>query len=153
MKKKVVFRCLLGAPIGVAISVVITIIISFALGGGSYRAVVPDLITDCGSEVNAVTLQTVCSLLYGAAWAGASVIWEADGWSILKMTIVHLVICSVATLPIAYFMRWMHHSISGFLMYFGVFILIYAVIWLSQYSALKRKLDAINRRLNKDRST
>ena len=71
MKKKILLRCLLGAPLGLAISTIITIFISYAMGDGSYYAVVPELVRDCGSEINAVALQAVCSLLYGAAWAGA----------------------------------------------------------------------------------
>ena len=144
MKKKILLRCLLGAPLGLAISTMITIFISYAMGDGSYYAVVPELVRDCGSEINAVALQAVCSLLYGAAWAGASLIWEADGWSLLKMTVTHLLICSLATFPVAYLMRWMDHSLPGIALYFGIFLAIYAVIWITQYSAMKRKIDELN---------
>lgn len=37
-----------------------------------------------GNEINAVVAQMVASLLYGAVWAGASVIWEMDDWSLLR---------------------------------------------------------------------
>ena len=148
MKKKVMTRALLGAPLGLAISTVITIVNSYAFCGGSYRAVVPELAASCGSELNAVTLQAVCSLLYGAAYAGASAIWEREDWSLAKMTLVHLLVCSLATFPFAYFLYWMEHSLSGVLIYFGIFIAIYAVIWLSMYSSMKKKIDAINRKMN-----
>ena len=105
MKKKVIIRCLIGAPIGLALSTIITIAISLTLGDGHYYAVVPELIADCGTEINAVLLQAICSLLYGAAWAGASLIWEIDDWSILRQTVTHLIVCSLCTFPIAYFMR------------------------------------------------
>lgn len=144
MKKSLIFRCLVGAPVGLAISTIITIIISLTVGDGRFYAVVPDLITDCGSEINAVLLQAVCSLLYGAAWSGASLIWEKEEWSLLCQTILHLIICSAATFPIAYFMRWMNHSILGILSYFGVFFIVYFVIWLSQYFAMRRKIRKIN---------
>lgn len=148
MKKKILLRCLMGAPLGMALSTLIAIGISAAIGDGRFHAAVPELIRDCGGELNAVMLQAACSLLYGAAWAGASLIWEAESWSLLKMTLVHLLICSLATFPVAYFMRWMTHSVSGVLLYFGIFFAIYALIWLSQYSAMKRKIDAINRKMN-----
>ena len=148
MKKKIIMRALLGAPIGLAISTIISSAISYARGGGSYRAIVPELAADCGSELSAVTLQALCSLLYGAAFAGASVIWEREEWSLTKMTLTHLLVCSLATFPIAYCMYWMEHSVSGVLLYFGVFLMIYAAIWLGQYSSIKRKLDAINRKMS-----
>jgi len=147
MKNELLRRCLIGAPIGLAISTVITIVISLAVGDGAYYAVVPELIADCGSEINAVVLQAVLSLLYGAAWAGASVIWEKERWSILKQTVVHLIVCSAATFPVAYFARWMPHNGGGILLYFGMFFLIYLIVWLSQYSAMKKRVKEINERL------
>ena len=120
MKKKVILRCLLGAPIGLALSYLITVVISLAVADGNFYPVVPELIQDCGSEINAVLLQMVCSLLYGAAWAGASVIWEMENWSLLRMTGTHLAVCSLATFPIAYSMRWRSGWIKAVLCVFPI---------------------------------
>lgn len=147
MKKKLIFRCLLGAPLGLAISTAITILISLAVGDGQFYPVVPELVTDCGTELNAVLLQAGCSLLYGAAWAGASLIWEQERWSLLRQTLTHLAVCSTATFPIAYLMRWMEHSAVGALQYFGIFFAVYLFVWLSQYAAIRRKVRQINRRV------
>ncbi|MGN1307338.1 MAG: DUF3021 domain-containing protein [Faecousia sp.] len=147
MKKKVLSRCLLGAPLGLAISYCITILISLSIADGNFYSTVPELISDCGSEINAVLVQTVCSLLYGAAWAGASVIWEVERWSLLRMTLTHLLICSAATFPIAYFLRWMKHSAIGILSYFGIFLAIYLCIWLTQFFAMRKKVRQINDRI------
>lgn len=147
MKKRIATRCLLGAPIGLAISTLITIFISLTVGDGRYYPVVPELATDFGTELNAVLAQAVFSLLYGAAWGGASVIWEQEGWSILRQSAAHLAVCSLATFPIAYFMRWMQHTPSGFLLYFGIFLCVYAVLWLSLYGAMKKRIRQINERM------
>ncbi len=140
-------RALVGAPIGLAISTAITIIISLVIGKGEYFAVVPELASDFGSEVNAVLIQALCSMLYGAAFAGASVIWDTD-WSLTKMTVIHLLICSAATFPIAYLMRWMDHTVGGVLKYFGVFLLIYLIIWVSQYARIRKSIAALNKKVN-----
>lgn len=147
MKKKVFLRALLGAPLGLALSYLITILISLVGGNGTYVPVVPGLAESCGGELNAVLLQALCSLLYGAVWAGASVIWEAD-WNLLAQTLLHLAICSLATFPIAWLLHWMAHSLAGILLYFGIFFGIYLVIWLSQYWAIRRRLKQINERLS-----
>ncbi len=146
MKKKVLLRALLGAPLGLALSYLITILISLVGGQGAYYPVVPELAASCGNEINAVLVQALCSLLYGAAWAGASVIWETD-WSLSAQTLLHLAICSCATFPIAWLLYWMHHSVGGVLLYFGIFFLIYLVIWVSQYLAIRRRLKQINEHL------
>ena len=54
MKKTVMIRCLIGASIGLTISTMITIAVSLAIGDGHFYAVVPELIEDCGTEINAV---------------------------------------------------------------------------------------------------
>ena len=144
--KKAGLRALIGAPVGLAISTAITIIISFAIGDGKYYAVVPELTKDFGAEIHAVLIQALCSMLYGSAFAGASVIWDSD-WSLTKMTVVHLLICSTATFPIAYLMRWMEHTAGGVLKYFGIFIMIYLTIWISQYARIKRNVSALNKKV------
>lgn len=150
MKKKVLARSLLGAPQGVAISVAITIIISFVVGDGNYYAVVPQLAADCGSELNAVLLQTVFSLLYGATWGGASAIWENESWSLLRQTATHLAVCSVASLPIAYLLRWMDRSVSGIIAYFGLFFGIYLIVWLVLYFSVKRRVEQLNKKVREN---
>ncbi len=145
--KKAGQRALLGMPLGLAISTVITIIISLNKADGQYYAVVPALIEDFGSEISAVLVQALCSLLYGAAFAAASVIWETN-WSLMKMTVVHLLVISVAVLPIAWLLQWMKHTVGGVFLYFGIFLLIYAVIWLSQYSRTKKQISEINKKIN-----
>ena len=146
MKKMILRRCLAGAPIGLAISTAITIIISLNIGDGKYYAVTPELTADCGSEIMAVVIQALCSMLYGAAFSGASLVWNTD-WSLTKMTAVHFLICSAATFPTAYLMRWMEHSVGGVLLSFVQFVVIYVIIWIISYMATKRKIEAFNKKI------
>ena len=125
MKKKIILRCLIGAPIGLSISFIITLIISAMINKGEFYPVVPQFTIICGNELNAVIIQSLCSLLYGAAFAGASVIWEV-------------------TLPIAYCMYWMPHNVLGIAIYIFIFFFIYFFIWFGQYFAMKKKIQAFN---------
>ena len=147
--KKAFCRALIGMPIGLAISTVITIIISLFKADGQYYPVVPALVADCGSEINAVLVQALCSLLYGAIFAGASVIFETD-WSLTKMTVVHLIVIAIAVLPIAYFMQWMKHSLGGFLTYIGIFLAIYAAIWIVEYNRMRKGVNDLNRKMKEN---
>lgn len=147
MRKKLLFRCLIGAPIGLAISTMITIGISLAISDGSYYAVVPELADGCGTEINAVMLQALSAMLYGAVWAGASLIWEQERWSLLRQTATHLAVCSAATFPIAYFLRWMEASLMGIAKYFGIFFGIYLLVWLFLYSSIRRRIRQINAKM------
>lgn len=148
MKGKLFLICALGAALGIALSTMITVGISLCIGDGQYYAVVPALVEDCGGELNAVCLQTLLSMIYGAAWAGASLIWRQEGWSLTRQTVTHLLICSVATFPVAWLCRWMRHDAAGAAVYFGVFFAIYALIWLSQYLNIRHRVRAMNREID-----
>lgn len=145
--KKVWVRSLLGAFAGVSISTIVAIVVSWILGDGNYYAVHPQLTQDMGSELAAVMAQTGVSLLYGAVWGGASVIWEREDWGITRQTVTHLVLCSLATFPAAYLMRWMGRDVLGVVSYFAIFLAIYAVVWLSQYLLTKKRIEEMNLRL------
>ena len=144
MKKKVMLRSLLGAPAALAIGYAITILISLIAGNGEFLAVAPELTETFGSEINAVMVQAGVSMLYGMVWAGSSVIWEVEDWSILRQSVTHLLITSLTTFPIADYLHWMPHTVVGMLTYFGIFFLVYLVIWLSQYSAMKKRVEQLN---------
>lgn len=149
MKKKVLIRALLGAPGGLAISTFVTIIISLIIGDGQFHTVPPELVDELGGELNAVLAQTACAMIYGAAWGGASAIWENENWSLLRQTVTHLVVCSASALPIAWLMHWIPRTVGGFLGYCAMFFAIYGIIWASQYLSMKKRLQQINAQLDK----
>ena len=86
MKKKMLLRGVLGIPLGISISYVISIITSFIYGNGKFFVCSPLLIEYAGYEINAVVLQTVLSALLGMIFAGGSVVWDMEQWSIAKQT-------------------------------------------------------------------
>lgn len=147
MEKKIMFRVMIGFPGGVLISYVISIIISLLMGQGQFFATVPSLIEQMGSEINAVLVQFVLAGIYGAIWAGSSVIWENEDWSLLKMTVVHFLIASISTFPIAYFTHWMGHNLAGMLSYFAIFIAIYVGIWAGLYGVWRKRIMQLDAKI------
>lgn len=152
MKKTIVCRSLLGLPMGIAISYSITVMISALLADGNYYPVVPELAAKTTSELDAVLIQLLCSAVYGAVFGGASVIWEAESWSLLRMTLTHLTVISISSLPIAWFLEWMPHTALGVVIYFAIFYGIYAIVWLSQYSVMKKRVRQMNAQLDRNTS-
>jgi len=151
MWKKVLARAGVGFPLGVFLGYSITVMISWIDGGGAYRAVAPQLAAEMGSEMNAVLLQYLLSGVLGAATAAGSLAWEMEKWSITRMTAVHFLVLSLSMLPIAWFSHWMRRSASGFLGYLGIFVAIYAVIWLAMYLPLKRSVRRVADRMKPER--
>ncbi|MCM1126564.1 MAG: DUF3021 domain-containing protein [Lachnospiraceae bacterium] len=147
MKKKIIMRSLLGFPIGIAIGYLITILISLGWANGYYSPCVPELISVMGNEINAVILQTFLCGMLGIGFAASSTIWEMDNWSIVKQTGIYFSIISVIMLPIAYFAYWMEHSIVGFFTYFGIFVLIFVIMWITQFVIGKHNVRKMNEKL------
>ena len=128
MKKRVFLNALISFPIGIAIGQIITIVISL-IYGGKYYSCPPQLISDVGSEMGAVVLQTILCGIVGAGLGGANVVWQVQKWSIFRQTAVYFAVACLIMLPVAYFMRWMEQSFAGFLIYFGIFVFIFIVFW------------------------
>ncbi len=148
MKKKAFLRGLLGFPLGISVGYIITILISFGWGDGTYTPCVPELLNQFKNEINAVIFQSLLCGILGAASAAASVIWEIDHWSIVKQTGIYFIALSSSMLPIAYFTYWMKHTITGFISYVVFFVIIFIVIWIIQYTSIKRQIKNINNRVS-----
>ena len=143
MKKEFVLRVFIGLLGGIVISYLITIGISLAISDGSYYPCVPSLIERFGNEITAIIIQTVLSAVLGAGFAGSSIIWEMDEWSLLKQTSIYFGIVSVLMMTVAYICEWMEHSVKGILSYFGIFFAIFIVIWIVQYLIWKIRISKI----------
>lgn len=147
MKKKLVYRCLLGAPIGVLVSLIITIIISLCTGNGEYFPAPHELMDFCDNTITAVCIQMVCSLLIGAVAGGSSVIWDVEQWSLLKQTLIHFIVISIPFFTVGYILNWLPHHLYGALGYAGAFILVYLIMWVSIYFSIKTKIKKMNSQL------
>lgn len=151
MKKNIILRGAFGFPLGLAIGYVITIIISLVWAEGNYSPCVPELISVTGNEINAVILQALLCGFLGAGFAASSAIWEIERWSIVKQTGIYFLTVSVIMLPIAYFLYWMEHSLAGFFRYWGVFTLIFVMVWVIEFIIGKRNVKKMNDKLHESK--
>lgn len=149
MKRRMLARFIWGFPIGIAIGYLITIFGSLAWGNGYYSPCMPELVSLMENEICAVLLQALLCGALGAGCAAGSVIWEMESWSVAKQTAVYFLLICVITMPIAYFMYWMEHSVKGFLSYFGIFALIFVFMWMVLFMLGKRDVKKLNENLYK----
>lgn len=148
MKKKIIFRSLLGAPVGVTISLIITIIFSLSMGHGEYFPAPHELIDWCGGNATtAVIVQFIGSLAIGALMAASSVIWEIERISLTKQTLLHFAVVVVTFFPISYLLNWLPHNLYGALGFAAAFIGMYVIMWISIYFSIKAKIKKMNKQL------
>ena len=149
MIKKLLLRGLNGVLPTMAIGYLITITISLLFLDGQYNPVVPALSAQFENEIYAVLVQAAFLAVIGFVQGAASVIWDMDELSYMKQTGIYFFIYALIVLPVAFLLRWMPRSILGFMVFFGLFTLAFAITWLIQYCIGKSKIKKINEELNK----
>ena len=149
MKKKALLISICGLAFGIALGQLISIVISVVKGDGMFYAVVPELMSDWVTELNAVIVQAVLLGVLGTVLGAASVVWEFDSWSLTKQTVTHFCLFAVTFTVIAYVLYWIPRSVGGVIASTVVFIAIYAAIWCGSYFPYKRKVKQINDELHK----
>ena len=149
MKKKIFLRGMSGFPIGLAIGYSITIITSLIWGNGYYYPCVPEFVVMMGSEINAVLIQALLCGILGMGFAASSIIWDMEDWGLVKQTGIYFLFDSVIMMPIAYVTFWMEHSLKGVLSYFGIFTLIFSIVWIVQYTRGRHNVKKMNEALHK----
>jgi hypothetical protein len=145
----IILRGLVGILIGIGISYIVSFAYSIAGGSGVFMPVSPFLIEKYGTELRSAAVQLACSAAIGFVFAGASVIFNFDTWSILKQTVVHFIVLSTVFLPSAWFCWWVNHTVKSCVVFCMVFIVIYAIMWASQIVAGRCKVRKMNEQLKK----
>jgi len=148
IKKTMSNRALLGIPLGIAIGQVMAIISSLIMGDGVFFTVHYSLIEQFGNEINAVIIQTILNAFLGVTFASLSVIWEIDEWSLTKQSGIYFTFTAIVFLPISYFSGWIPPNLFGFISYFTLFVCVFIMNWIVGYFVWKKRVDAINRKIN-----
>lgn len=143
---QVICRGLIGIPIGIAIS--ITIALGISIGFGELLLVPPQMVVRFnGCELPAFINQYILSCIIGFTFAAASCIFEVERWSLALQTFIHFLVLSIVFLPVSIMAGWMGTTPLAILIYFGIFVTSYMVIWGVQYCIWKQKIAQINKKL------
>lgn len=140
--KRALLRGLIGIPIGVFINMSVMLMISLSLGKVvHYQTLIsPD-------PLIAFLVNYLISIFVGFAFAFGSAIFEVEHWSITKQTFLHFILTTCVLFPSAVIAKWSRSDIVSISMYVGVFVILYLLIWLIQYSYWKKRIRRINEKL------
>ncbi len=149
MKKQIFKRCLSGVMSGIAIGYIISIISSLIYGDGNYYPCVPSFVQQVGNTINAVLIQTIFCGIIGAISSGASIIWDLEKWSLLKQTLIYLIVELITVIPIAYYLHWVNGSVKETFIFVFIFVFIFMIIWYAIFLYNKIKFNQINKKIKK----
>lgn len=148
--KKIIKRFVLGSVAGISIGYLISLIISVIKGQGIYYGASPQLISTFGSEINAMVVQTLASMIIGGVYSSASYIFDETNYSITKQTILHFLTTTPVYLGVGYLCGWWSlSSLIEILLFIGIYVVIYIIIWTVFYLYWKNKLSKLNEEIKK----
>ena len=143
----IIKRAILGFIYGVFIGQTILILESLMVGDGNFYAVSNYLVNHTSTRISAVIAQYFITGIIGLSFAATTVIFEMDRWSILGQTALHFVINSIVMYVSGFFCGWFPHTVGSTLIWFGIFIVVYVIIWLCFTMYYKKKTKEINKAL------
>ncbi|MBR4473553.1 MAG: DUF3021 domain-containing protein [Oscillospiraceae bacterium] len=142
MLMKALRRCAIGFPIGILVSLAISLL--------SYdgKLVSDVLVARVGSETGALVLDLVLSGIFGAICMAGTVFYEIEHWSLAKATFLHYVLIILSFPPLALFLGWVSKP-SEILIMTASQTICFFLIWLFmylRYRAEVRELNELNAR-------
>lgn len=147
LKKEAVKRAIMGFIYGVFIGQTILILESLMARDGNFYSVSKYLLDLAGTKIAAVIIQYFLTGIIGTTFAATTVIFEMDNWSLLRQTILHFIITSIVMYIAGFLCGWFPHKLSSTLIWFGIFIVIYVIFWISFSSYYKNKVKKMNEAL------
>lgn len=147
MAKKILKRCMVGAPWGVALQILVVVLYSYRRGDGEIYHASAWLLGVYGTELNAFAAECLGAMLIGMLWAASALIFQETDWSLLKQTAVHFAVCMVPSLVIGFVLHWLPRNRYGLLQNLLLFGLLYVVNWVVQFFWMRRRVKQMNAQL------
>lgn len=147
--KKYVTSATLGITIGTSLAIFFSALFAegdftpvnpYSWAGGFYM----QHLTAWQTMLVAVLIWAAIGILFQAA----DVIFSKD-WSLLKMSLTHFVVTATGFTILGILAGWMPLNLRNLLFFWGIYVLIYAIIYLINYRQMKASIEAINQSLGK----
>lgn len=146
LTKKTISRILIGFPLGVFINATISLIIS--LCQKELIVLTPMLIDRMGGALSAYCLQYLLSGIVGATFAGCSIIFEVEQWSLFKQSMLHFFPTSLLFLVVSLLCGWIPVDTLGIFIFLIAFFFLYFFLWVSQYYFWKKQIEETNNKFH-----
>ncbi len=141
-------KYILSASLGVSIGTIISIITSSIFGQGTYLPLNP--LSTMGpyyvEHFNQPTVMLICVLTWasiGILFQLADKIFEQD-WSLLRMTATHFCITALGFTPLGILAGWFPLNLGSLLLFWLIFVLLYALLFFLNYRKMERYIKDIN---------
>ncbi|MDX8044678.1 DUF3021 domain-containing protein [Gracilibacillus sp. S3-1-1] len=105
---------------------------------------------DVDSSIKEIWKHWSGSMLMGIYYSFASVIFELERWSVLKQTVIHLVLTMIVFFPTAIVIGWIPFNLLSLTIGLAIFLILYSIVWVSVYFRYKNIEKSMNERIDRE---
>jgi hypothetical protein len=138
-----------GFVIGAIIGYMLTFIFSMMNGEGFLVA--PELVREIG-EVPAYIVQIVLSGTVGFVGTVGTFVYYSERIGLTLASLSHCLMCLAVFIPTAHVLWWTDRTLEGALLFTGMIVCMYALMWFAVFVSNKVQIDDINRKIEDRRS-
>lgn len=143
MLSKTVQRIIMGFVLGMAIGNVIALITGY-VSTGNTLFFAPELIARTGSQLGAMTAQTLLSGLVGAVAFGGISWHEMERPGMLISALLHFGTIMATYIPIAVYLYWIRPVPADIVIMTGIMAVAFFIIWIIMYAKYKAEVRKLN---------
>ena len=147
MRKKILIRAAAGFLLGIAVSVVISLLFN-RTADGAVHFYSSALLNRVGNATAAALLQLAVCGLYGAACMCGTLLYEIERWPLALATAVHYLIISLLYAQVASLLEW-ELTLHTLLFIEGLMTAGFLAIWLIMYFLYKAEVRKLNELMKK----
>ena len=147
--KKIIHYIIRFSVEGTFIGLVVSIFLNYSSKSSAYYPSNPSFTTKFATPLDAMTVSVILWALMGLVFGFGSFVFAIRQWSFLKKTIVSFIIYYIGFTPLAFLAGWFSLNIVNFMIFTGLFILIYVTIWFIRSYQVIREIREINNKIKK----
>lgn len=137
------------AAIGITIGYLVALSFSSLYQTRYFVPSAPTYVATFSSPLSATLISTGLWAIIGIVFGLASLTFQQSNWSITHQTVVNFCLTYLGFTPLAVLCGWFPLNFHWLLSFTGIFILIYAILWLNYYLASYHEVQRLNRLLKK----
>ncbi len=149
IKSRFIQMSSIGFSLGIFVGLFIAAISSIVSGDDSFHIYGEQFAQKIGNVTLSFTIELLCYGLLGVVGMGVKTLtYDNDKIPLLKATVIHFIIVMVVFVFVSNLLCWFEKGdIIGRVIFYGCFILVYAMIWAIMSAIYKKEINTINNKL------
>ncbi len=149
IKSRFIQMSSVGFSLGIFVGLFIAAISSIVSGDDSFHIYGEQFAQKIGNVTLSFIIELLCYGLLGVVGMGVKTLtYDNDKIPLLKATVIHFIIVMVVFVFVSNLLCWFEAGdIIGRVIFYGCFILVYAMIWAIMSAIYKKEINTINNKL------